>query len=369
MQRNDERSHVALQGFVSSPDHEASLLVELGPATAAAGRGGISRPPRWPGLITTFAGMPTPDDPVFARQRLPAATLIKAESVRGLAEAAFQEVAPAVDAAGDEVPLVLHAFVPDPGRYRNLAGRAALVGEALRGAIQERRRRWLRRLLAPEEAVARAHTPAWGEVIVVQAALVGRTSLLVSAARPRALPHGGFDLAPWPAGLAPVAEDRRAPSRAYGKLEEGFAWLGTAPAPGELCVDLGGAPGGWAWRALARGARVVAVDRAPLEPPAAGHPALTMVVGNAFTHEPETPADWLLCDVICEPARTIALVERWLERRWARRVVATVKFKGTGGYRVLDPVPARLAALGARFVRIKHLHRHHNEVAILARAD
>jgi 23S rRNA (cytidine2498-2'-O)-methyltransferase len=91
-----------------------------------------------------------------------------------------------------------------------------------------------------------------------------------------------------------------------------------------------------------------------------------MVLGNAFTYTPPAPVDWLLCDVICEPARTFALVERWMKDGLCRRVVATVKFKGADAYAELGAARARLAALGFRQLRIKHLANHHNEAAILA---
>jgi 23S rRNA C2498 (ribose-2'-O)-methylase RlmM len=295
---------------------------------------------------------------VWGRQRLPHAIQVRGESVRDLAEAAYALVESPIDAA--EGGFVLHAYVPDPDEYHHLAKRASLIGETLTSFLQERRRRAHRRLVPDAEA-----RPRWAELLVVQLALVGRTSLLVSSARATALPRGGFDLAPWPAGIAPVAEDRAAPSRAYGKLEESFAWMGAAPGPSDVCVDLGGAPGGWAWKALQRGAHVVAVDRAPLAPPAAGHPALVTLQGNAFNYQPPRPVDWLLCDVICEPARTLELVDRWMARGWCRAVAATVKFKGASGYGMLAPAVARLAAHGWRHVRAKHLFRHHNEVALM----
>jgi 23S rRNA (cytidine2498-2'-O)-methyltransferase len=311
--------------------------------------------------VVSILSSPSPSpssDPVWARQQLPNAVQVRGESVKELAEASYGVVEGAIDAA--EGGFVLHAYVPDPEEYGHLARRAGLIGEGLGALLQERRRRAFRRMVPVDQAPAR-----WGELLVVQLALVGRTSLLVSAARPTPLPLGGFDLAPWPAGIAPVAEDKAAPSRAYGKLEESFAWLGTAPGPADVCVDLGGAPGGWAWKALQRGAQVIAVDRAPLAPPAAGHPALIAIQGNAFTYQPPRPVDWLLCDVICEPARTVELVERWMTRGWCRAAVATVKFKGRSDYPLLAPALHRLAAQGWRHVRGKHLFRHHNEVVIM----
>lgn len=334
----------ALHAYITSPGYEDVLLKELGGAKG----------PRWPGVVAVLSSSsPSPSDPVWARQQLPNAIQVKGESVRDLAEASYAVVQEAVDVA--EGGFVLHAYVPDPDEYAHLARRAGLVGEALTSLLQERRRRAVRRPLAEE----------WGERLLVQLALVGRTSLLVSAARPTPLRRGGFDLVPWPAGIAPVAEDRAAPSRAYGKLEESFAWLGVAPGEADVCVDLGGAPGGWAWKALERGARVIAVDRAALAPPAAGHAGLIAVQGNAFTYQPPRPVDWLLCDVICEPARTVELVDRWMTNGWCRAAVATVKFKGRSSYGMLDGALTRLAAHRWRHVRCKHLFRHHNEVVIM----
>ena len=90
-----------------------------------------------------------------------------------------------------------------------------------------------------------------------------------------------------------------------------------------------------------------------------------MVQGNAFTYQPPHPVDWLLCDVICEPARTVELVDRWITHGWCRAVVATVKFKGSDSYGLLAPAVERLARHGWRHLRVKHLFRHHNEVALM----
>ena len=274
-----------LQAFVVLPGHEPALQAEL-PAGRLSG-------PRWPALLSTREPLPLMD-PAFALQQLPDARWVRADSPEALGRAAAAEVAPALAAAS---AWLLHTLVPDPQAYRTLLPLLAPLAASFTGELGR---------LAPGLAAPRTEPGGnFGEHPLVQLVLVGRGSLLVSAARPRALAAGGFDLRPWPAGNAPVPEDCQAPSRAYRKLCEGFAWLGKTPAEGELCIDLGGSPGGWAWTALQRGAAVVAVDRAPLEPPARGHPRLSMVVGDAFTYRPTRPADWLLCDVISRPERTL----------------------------------------------------------------
>jgi 23S rRNA (cytidine2498-2'-O)-methyltransferase len=346
--RRGERLH----GFLCTPGSEPALLQELVPLHADG--------PRWPGLITV-RGPVSALDPVFARQQLPGAVQVRGPSVRALAEGALALVEGVVDQA--EQGFLLHAYVPNPRRYRTLQGRVRLVEDAFLTLLRQRRRRAFRRLMPWQHAGA-----GLPSALLVQLALVGRSSLLVSAAYRRALPAGGVDLARWPAGNAPIVEDRAAPSRAYRKLEEAFAWLDEAPSPGQTCVDLGGAPGGWAWTALKRGARVTAVDRAPLAPPAAGHPGLKMVIGNAFTFRPPAPVDWLLCDVVCEPPRTIALLESWMAGGLCRRLIGTVKFKGTSGYGILASARDRLLSLGWAWLRIKQLQHHQNEVAVLARS-
>jgi len=200
----------------------------------------------------------------------------------------------------------------------------------------------------------------------VQVLLLDRERGYASAAPPRPLPRGGWQLAAWPGGIAPVADDRRPPSRAYRKLEEAFCWMNDQPAAGELCVDLGGAPGGWSYTALKRGARVIAVDRSPLAPELLRAPRLTMIEGNAFTYEPPQPADWLLSDVICEPSRSLALIERWVSRRACRKLVVTVKFKGREGYGILNDVRTALEAAPLGHARIKHLEHNKNEVTVMA---
>jgi 23S rRNA (cytidine2498-2'-O)-methyltransferase len=375
--------------FLATPGFEAALIAEVPPARAPVAL------PELPGAVNaaeaddrtaSHDGAPDPGepntgegaraaaapdghekdhraapplDPVFARQQLPRATAIQAPSVARLAEAAYAAVEHAVDQTRG--PFTLHAFAPT-GADPALGSRARLIGDQTLELLRARRRRAARLFRPPAEAAA-----AFAETsLLVQILLAGRERAFVSAARPRALAAGSWDLAPWPGGLAPVADDRRPPSRAYRKLEEAYLWMGDAPAPGELCVDLGGAPGGWSYTALRRGARVIAVDRAPLAAPVRGHPALTVIEGNAFTYQPPGPVAWLLSDVICEPARTLALLEQWLARGWCEKLVVTVKFKGSAGYGVLADVRRLLERAGCPRFRIKHLHHNKNEVTVMA---
>ena len=363
-----------MRAFIVTPDFEPALEAELSADCHP-------RRPAWPGVVICDGVAPDapdapvdPVDPIFARQTLPDAIQLVAPSAQRLAEAAYTAIADRIDEAAAAGPFTLHAFAWPPAPA--LGSRVELVGRQLLELLKERRRRAFRSYRpcpsaslipgAPDVTTAAFDLREPGASLVQLLAL-DRERMLISTARPRPLPRGGTDLAPWLAGSAPVAADRSAPSRAYQKLEEAFHWLGEAPAPGQTCVDLGGAPGGWAWTALKRGAQVTAVDRAPLERPAAGHARLTGLIGNAFTFEAAHPVDWLLCDVVCEPARSLAVIARWLERGWCRQMVVTVKFKGRDGYRILDGIAPLFAGAGWRFVRTKQLLHNKDEVTVLAR--
>ena len=138
-------------------------------------------------------------------------------------------------------------------------------------------------------------------------------------------------LSPFPNGEVQFVEDRTAPpSRAYLKLWELFTLMGERPRPGELCLDLGASPGGWTWVLQKLGARVVSVDKAPLDPSLAGLAGIEYRRESAFALDPGVigPVDWLFSDVVCYPARLLALVERWLAAGTCRNFLCTIKFQG-----------------------------------------
>jgi len=169
-----------------------------------------------------------------------------------------------------------------------------------------------RPLVFPEPAPA-SHLGAW--------TLLAPDRLLASPAKTSPFVHGE---------VAFVEDREGPPSRAYLKLWEALTRLGRHPAPGERCLDLGASPGGWTWALAKLGARVEAVDKAPLDPRVASMPGVTMREESAFALDPakEPPVDWLFSDVICYPARLLTLVQRWIAAGTARNLVCTVKFQG-----------------------------------------
>jgi 23S rRNA (cytidine2498-2'-O)-methyltransferase len=161
---------------------------------------------------------------------------------------------------------------------------------------------------------------------------------------------------PFPNGEVHFVENRSGPpSRAYLKLWEALTLIGCRPQPGERCLDLGSSPGGWSWALQQMGANVVSVDKAGLAPGIARLPGIEHRLASAFALDPRTvgPLDWLFSDLVCYPARLLALVERWLAAGTCRRFVCTVKFQG----RTDHEAARRFAAIPGSLLR----HLFHNK--------
>jgi 23S rRNA (cytidine2498-2'-O)-methyltransferase len=148
------------------------------------------------------------------------------------------------------------------------------------------------------------------------------------------------------------------PSRAYLKLWEALTRLGRWPQPGETCLDLGASPGGWTFVLAKLGARVTAVDKAPLDPRVAAMPGVTFREGSAFAVAPE-PVDWLCSDIVAYPERLLALVQRWIAAGAARNIVCTIKFQGETDH----AAAAAFAAIPGG--RLLHLFHNKHELTFL----
>ncbi|MFT7669547.1 MAG: 23S rRNA (cytidine2498-2'-O)-methyltransferase [Planctomycetota bacterium] len=140
----------------------------------------------------------------------------------------------------------------------------------------------------------------------------------------------------FPNGQAAFHEDKAVPpTRAYLKLWEALTLLPKRPAPGQLCLDLGSCPGGWTWVLQSLGARVISVDKAPLERGIDCLPGVKFLQQSAFALEPCEVGlvDWIFCDIACYPSRLLSMVKRWLEAEMCANFVCTIKLQGE-----VDPI-------------------------------
>ncbi len=307
------------------------------------------------------AGEMPPGEPVgvpsvaLSMQCIPVATAVEAKSIAVWVEAAGEQLIAGL--ANHNGPWRLHVW----GVYRPGGPigprRAALIADGIRELLRKKQRRLLRTISAADAPWAD------GEAIIqigLVDALHGYFSLCGADQRQRLRRI----VSQSPGGIVDVASDQQAPSRASVKLREAEIRMGREIEAGQSCVDLGSSPGSWAYLALQRGARVVAVDRSPLRADLMANPRLTFVRGDAFRYQPPEPVDWLLCDVIAAPERIIELIERWIERRWCRWFCVTVKFQGSDQYGELEPLKAWLDSAGAEFI-MRRLTSNKNEVTVM----
>lgn len=144
---------------------------------------------------------------------------------------------------------------------------------------------------------------------------------------------------PFPDGEITFVEDREGPpNRAYLKLWEALTLIGNRPRPGQRCLDLGAAPGGWSWVLAQLGADVVSLDRADLAPDVAASPQIRHQRGNAFELSPESldEPDWVVSDIVAYPQRILELARRWAEAWPQANLVFTVKFQHEPNPAILD---------------------------------
>lgn len=160
----------------------------------------------------------------------------------------------------------------------------------------------------------------------------------------------------FPLGEIHFQEDKKTPpSRAYLKLWEVLTVHNIRPAPGSLCMDLGSCPGGWTWALQQAGARVLSVDKAPLDPKIMHLPNIEFRKKDAFSLKPADigPVDWLFSDIICYPPRLLELVQEWRQSGLCKNFVCTIKFQGETDWETLE-----------KFRQIPHsrlVHLYHNK--------
>lgn len=341
--------------YVGGPAYADVLRAELSSAGARVDGDGEVAPGAV--LVTPAARGPLLD-PCFARQVLPGARLVRGATVNEIA-AAVLDVAAAAGAS--LLPEDAEVTLPEMARR----GSQALEEHPLSAARVELEDVVGKKIAGRREKHGGA--PPTGHVLRVL--LVEAWGAWVSLTRR----VEGPPLLAWPStfpggrALGPHEEARDAPSSAHRKIDEALAWLGAAPGPDDLVLDLGAAPGGWSWACLQRGAQVVAVDRADLHDEVARHPRLTHVRADAFRYVPERAPTWLICDVIAEPERSLELAMKALASPKLQALVVTLKLKRPVQLEVLKKARALARGTPGYFGRTKNLVANKLEVSLMMR--
>ena len=295
------------QGF------EPELAAELGERAARAGIAGYARASRDDGYVLFVTSEET--EALALMRALPFRELVFARQKLRL----FAELR-GIDPSDRLTPLLaampggvrfgdLWVEHPDSDAGKPLSGLARSFGNALRPALRK-----AGMLAAKEDArLPRLHV----------CFLAGDHALL-ALADPR-------DSAPWPLGIPRLKLLPEAPSRSALKLEEAFLALLTADErehllrPGMTAADLGAAPGGWTWVLTRHHLRVTSVDNGPLRQHVLDTGLVEHLRADGFHWHPAKPLDWMVCDMVEQPAKVAARMAKWFAEGWCRHAVFNLK--------------------------------------------
>ena len=330
--------------FICQHGYEALLEREL----ASAGLLVRERGPGWAAVEGADKIVQSLDEFCFASLTLLAPRELKGESVNQLAQQLAEFLFESLRGERLEAawPCVFQLVPEVPGLGRRASGVEKAFGELLQKKLAR-----VARLAVPELP----RGPGRVRGLFVFFADFGRVFVAREA---------------WLGGQRRMADDERAPSRSYLKIEEAYVVLGREPQPDETVCDLGAAPGGWSFSAAKRGARVVAVDNGPLKGGALDHPLIKHRREDAFKFTPKDGEvfDWLFCDLVEEPHHVMQnIVTPWLGRGWCRRFVVNLKFGHVDSLALL----AEIRAKGSPFdehadnLRIRHLYHDREEITLV----
>ncbi len=326
--------------FTTRAGSEQDLVEELALS-------GITSVVRAPGLVDS-RGAPTFDDgtvdATFARQGFRLRGTLTGETPALLARTFASRAA---SLASAETPLALSVFAPDSDEGNRLASMAEEIEQTALLALANRK-------LVPLSSATREGA------LVVQGAILSSGELAFGDVQ------GAVLLSPFGGGRARMAVAGDRPSRAARKVEEALHWLGTSPAAGEVCVDLGAAPGGWSWALLDKRCRVIAIDPAEMHPDVAAHPKLTHEKASAFGYVPPETVDWLFCDMAWRPLEVAQMLAKWARKGYARTLVSNIKLPMKKKAEVVREVREIVHGGGWRRVRTRQLYHDRDEITLTA---
>ncbi len=175
----------------------------------------------------------------------------------------------------------------------------------------------------------------------------------------------------WPGGVIPLVPTATPPiSRAYFKVREAVSWAGLDLRPGQLCVEMGSAPGGSCQWLLEQDLRVIGIDPAEIDPQVTQHPKFTHLRcrGREVKRRAIAGCDWLLSDANLPPNYVLDTLADLLQhpRVQPRGVIITLKLPNTQLLEHWSQWAQRVASWGFRHIRGRQLIFNRQEVCLVA---
>lgn len=178
-------------------------------------------------------------------------------------------------------------------------------------------------------------------------------------------------------GIPRLKFPAQAPSRSTLKLEE--AILTFIPREQErqrmndsmVAVDLGACPGGWTYQLVKRGLFVYAVDHGKLAESLHQTGRVEHCPEDGFKFQPpkKTKVNWLVCDMVEQPKRVMALMANWLVKGWCQEAIFNLKLPMKKRYlevqQCLQLLDNQLCSQQIKYqLQAKHLYHDREEITI-----
>ena len=177
----------------------------------------------------------------------------------------------------------------------------------------------------------------------------------------------------WPGGVPIFDTTEEKASRAYFKLKEALLWSGIKIRPGDVCAEIGSAPGGACQLLLEMGAKVIAIDPAELEPEIEQHENLTYIRrrGHEVKKKDLKDVRWLLADLNIAPQYTLDSIRDIAghDRVDIRGLIVTLKLSD---WNLVDAIPQyidQVKGMGFQLVKARQLAFNRQEFCLAAVKD
>ncbi len=183
--------------------------------------------------------------------------------------------------------------------------------------------------------------------------------------------HGGRSIASrLPGGMRRAELPPHAVSRAYLKMQEALFWSRLPLRSGDVCMELGCSPGGAAQALLDRGAMVIGVDPALVDPVVSAHPNFRQLRrrGKEVRRAELRDVRFLFADMNVAPNYTLDTVEALVthEKVQVEGLVLTLKLIDWELADQLDAQLDRIRGWGFYDIHARQLQHNRQEICVAA---
>ena len=177
----------------------------------------------------------------------------------------------------------------------------------------------------------------------------------------------------WPGGAPKFDTTTEVYSRAYFKLKEALLWSGISISPGDVCAEIGSAPGGACQLLLEMDAQVIGIDPAEMEPGVAEHDRFFHIRkrGSEVRKREFSDVNWLFADLNTAPNFTLDMISDIVAHESVniKGMVLTLKLSDWKSVAEIPVYLKRVKELGFQVVKARQLAFNRQEFCLAAVKD